>query len=124
MEVDRMSYWEVRMINNDLFKAAEPPDEWKEHRVIEKVPGSKVGNYIMITVEFTDVRNNKPVLANPDLISSIREVSDKRDTTVGLIADDEFVDDTVDLAGQILNRMLGGGARKEEIITIDNKESE
>lgn len=119
-----MSYWEVRMINNDLFKAAESPDDWKEFRVVEKVPGSKCGNFIMCLTIFTDIRNNKPVMVNPDLLCSVREVSDKGDTTVGLIADEEFVDDTVNLAGEILTRMLGGGSRKEDVITIDNKESE
>ena len=118
-----MRYYEVRMVNNDLFKALESPDAWHEERIVEEVPGRKCGNYFLTCARFTDIRNNKPVLVNPDYIVSIREVSDPKDSTVGLIADQEFVDDTAKLAGQILNSFLGGGSKKEEVITIDNKDS-
>lgn len=116
-----MTYYEVRMVNNDLFKAAERPEKW--HKDVIEIPGGEYSKYLMTCASFTDIRNNKPVMVNPDHIVSIREVSEPKDSTVGLIADQEFVDDTAKLAGQILNSFLGGGSKKEEVITIDNKDS-
>lgn len=115
-----MSYYEVRMVNNDLFKAAESPEKWQ---CIDVYADGGTGGYLFSCARFTDIRNNKPVMVNTEHIVSMREVSDPKDSTVGLIADQEFVDDTAKLAGQILNSFLGGGSKKEEVITIDNKDS-
>ena len=111
------------MVNNDLFKAAEPPDKWEIKTFRDVISDTGFSTCILICQVFTDIRNNKPVMVNTDHIVSIREVSDPKDSTVGLIADQEFVDDTAKLAGQILNSFLGGGSKKEEVITIDNKDS-
>ena len=115
-----MSYYEVRMNNGDLFKAAESPDHWHEVRVVEEVKGRKVGNYFLTCAEFTDIRNGKPVWVNTDLISSIREVVDAKDTTVGLIADDQFMEDTKNVAMDIVGSIFG--IKKEKIVELPPEE--
>ena len=119
-----MSYYEVRMINGDLFKAVEPPEKWHEKRIIEEIPGKKCGNYFLTCAQFTDQRNGKPVMVNTDHIVSIREVTDSDDGTVGLIADDQFIEDTKNLTMNILGSIFGGSQKKDDVITIENHEDE
>lgn len=117
-------YYEVRMSNGDTFKAKKPPVDWHEERIVEEIPGHKCGNYLGTLVSFVELRVDKPVFINFDQISSVRVVEDANDRTVNMIADEEFVEDTMNVASKILDSIFNGGRSKNEVITIDNPKTE
>ena len=77
-----MGYYEISMVNNDLFKTEDPPEKWKEVRLIEEVSGRKTGNYFSTMASFKDIRISKEVMINPDFIVSIRLVETANDRMV------------------------------------------
>lgn len=110
---DFKPYYEVRMINNDLFKTTEDPLSWSEYTV----------DYGWRA--FQDMRSGETVMVNLDVLASVRQVTKPESSQVGQICDDEFVSNIADVSGQVLSQLLGRAPQlkqSDEVLVIDDDE--
>jgi len=95
------NYYEIKMLNGDVFKTIDPPDKWMHHRMSD---GDSFG-LILDTIRIKDIRTDGPVFLNCDLISSIRYV----DGDDGLEDEryEKLRDETNKLTSDVLGATLG-----------------
>lgn len=100
------NYYEIKMLNGDVFKTIEPPDKWMHRRMRD---GDSC-DLILDTIRIRDIRSDGLVYLNSDLISSIRYV----DGDDGLEDEryeklrDETNKLTADVLGATLGALFGG----------------
>lgn len=100
------NYYEIKMVNGDVFKTIEPPDKWMHRRMSD---GNSFG-WVLDTIRITDIRSDGPVFLNSNLISSIRYVDggdDLEDERYEKLRD-ETNKLTADVLGATLGALFGG----------------
>lgn len=112
-------YYEIKMMNNDVYKTDVPQDQWLHDWFLLN------DRNVFDTLYITDMRTEQDVMLNCDLIVSIRFIPYGPDK-IREDEDRELIERTTQATNDVVNSILGGifGIQKtsDEVLQIESKE--